>query len=374
MKHKGLKSYNLGAEILDSKDIVKNKWVSKSNYAYLMDWDDYNSPAALAYLQSNGVITYSAFKPLTVKTNESVKSFNYGTILIPVSKQKIASDKLYSIVLNAQRKYNVPVYQTSTGFSIKGIDLGSNNFRIIKNLKAALLVGEGVNSYEAGEVWHLLDTRVNIPITKIRMSQFERANLDKYNSLVIVSGYYNQLDSTSIKRIKNWVSKGNTLITIANASKWAISKKLVDETLVKHEDSSDNERKRYVDASEHIGRERLGGAIFKVNLDRTHPLAFGYRDSQIPVYKNNNVFIKPSKNAYSNVAIYTKDPHIDGYISKNNMDNYLKSSASLIISKIGSGRVVMFADNPNFRGSWYGTNKLFLNALFLGSNISVPGE
>ena len=56
------------------------------------------------------------------------------------------------------------------------------------------------------------------------------------------------------------------------------------------------------------------------------------------------------------------------------MDNYLKSSASLIISKIGSGRVVMFADNPNFRGSWYGTNKLFLNALFLGSNISVPGE
>ena len=125
---------------------------------------------------------------------------------------------------------------------------------------------------------------------------------------------------------------------------------------------------------EHIGRERLGGAIFKVDLDRTHPLAFGYRDDQIPVYKNNNVFIKPSKNHYSNVAVYTKDPHIDGYISKKNMKKYLKSSASLIVSKIGSGRVVLFADNPNFRGSWYGTNKLFLNALFLGSNISVPGE
>jgi hypothetical protein len=67
-------------------------------------------------------------------------------------------------------------------------------------------------------------------------------------------------------------------------------------------------------------------------------------------------------------------PHIDGYISKKNMEKYLKSSASLIVSKIGSGRVVLFADNPNFRGSWYGTNKLFLNALFLGSNINVPGE
>ena len=99
-----------------------------------------------------------------------------------------------------------------------------------------------------------------------------------------------------------------------------------------------------------------------------------YRDDQIPVYKNNNVFIKPSKNPYSNVAVYTDDPHIDGYISKKNMEKYLKSSASLIVSKIGSGRVVLFADNPNFRGSWYGTNKLFLNALFLGSNINVPGE
>ena len=191
---------------------------------------------------------------------------------------------------------------------------------------------------------------------------------------MIVSAYYSQLDSTSIGKIKSWVSKGNTLITIANASKWAISKKLVNESLVTYKDSSKNERRRYVDAGEHIGRERLGGAIFKVDLDRTHPLAFGYRDSQIPVYKNNNVFIKPSKNAYSNVAVYAKNPHIDGYISKKNMNHYLKSSASLIVSKIGSGRVVLFADNPNFRGSWYGTNKLFLNALFLGSNINVPGN
>ena len=374
MKHKGLKSYNLGSEILNTKDIVKVNLVSKSDYAYLIDWDDYNSPAALAYLQSKEIIAYSAFKPLTINTNESIKSFNYGTILIPVSKQKISSDKLYTLVLDAQKKYSVPIYQTSTGFSIKGIDLGSNNFRVIKNVKAALLVGEGINSYEAGEVWHLLDTRVNMPITKIRMSQFERTSLDKYNSLIIVSAYYSQLDSTSVNKIKSWVSKGNTLITIANASKWAIDKNLVNESLVTHKDSLKNERRRYVDAGQHIGRERLGGAIFKVDIDRTHPLAFGYRDDQIPVYKNNNVFIKPSKNYYSNVAVYTKNPHIDGYISKKNMENYLKSSASLIVSKIGSGRVILFADNPNFRGSWYGTNKLFLNALFLGSNISVPGE
>ena len=70
----------------------------------------------------------------------------------------------------------------------------------------------------------------------------------------------------------------------------------------------------------------------------------------------------------------SKDFHIDGYISESNRKDYIPGAASLIVSKIGSGRVIVFADNPNFRGSWYGTNKLFLNALFLGSNISVPGE
>ena len=70
--------------------------------------------------------------------------------------------------------------------------------------------------------------------------------------------------------------------------------------------------------------------------------------------------------------MYSKNPHIDGYVSKNNMENNLKGSASLIVSGLGSGRVVLFADNPNFRGTWYGTNKLFLNAIFFGSNISVP--
>ena len=107
-------------------------------------------------------------------------------------------------------------------------------------------------------------------------------------------------------------------------------------------------------------------------MDLTHPLAFGYRDKSIPVYKNNNVFLNKSESEYSAVALYSKEPHIDGYVSINNMEKNIKGSASLIVSSIGSGRVVLFADNPNFRGTWYGTNKLFLNAIFFGANISVP--
>ena len=374
MKHKALKSFDPNKLERLNDMVVNNQRVSKSNYAYILDWDDYNTPAALNHLHKNGLISYSAYKPFSIKVNEddNVKSFNRGTVMVPVSKQKVDSQKLFQIVQSTQEKFNLPVFSTETGYSSAGIDLGSNFFRINKKVKVAMLIGDGVSSYEAGEVWHLLDTRVHIPLTKIRLNQFNRTSLDKYTTLVMVSGTYGQISEKDIKKIKDWVSKGNTLVTIGSASSWAIKKEIVSESLVETKKDSVFSRKRYIDAREYIGREAIGGSILSVDLDLTHPLAFGYRDKSIPVYKNNNVFLSKSESQYSSVALYSKEPHIDGYISKNNMEKNIKGSASLIVSSIGSGRVVLFADNPNFRGTWYGTNKLFLNAIFFGANISVP--
>ena len=375
MKHKPLRSFDINkVTMIDEEQLSLNSKISKSSYAYILDWDDYNAPAALNHLHKNGVISYSAHKPFSIKVNKNnqVRSFNYGTVMVPVSKQKVDSEKLFEIVKSTQDKFNIPVFGTETGYSSAGIDLGSNYFRINKKVNVAMLIGDGVSSYEAGEVWHLLDTRVHIPLTKIRLNQFNRTSLDKYTTIVMVSGTYNQISESGIKKIKNWVSKGNTLITIGSASSWAIKKEIVKESLVETKKDTIFSRKRYIDAREYSGRERIGGSILKADLDLTHPLAFGYRDQSIPVYKNNNVFINKSKSHYSSVALYSKDPHIDGYLSKNNMENNLKGSASLIVSGAGSGRVILFADNPNFRGTWYGTNKLFLNAIFFGANISVP--
>ena len=376
MKSKKLKSFFGESEIKSTENFIKNINVNKSNYAYILDWDDYNAAAALNLLQKNEIITYSAFKPFSVKVNgtKSIKKFNYGSVLIPVSKQNISSEKLFSIVKEMQEKYDVPVYNSESGYSINGIDLGSNNFRINKPVKVAMLIGEGVNSYEAGEVWHLLDTRIGMPLTKIRLDQFSRISIDKYTTLVMVSGSYDQLDNKQIDKIKNWIEDGNTLITIAKGSSWAIDSDLINETLVKSKNDTTYSRKRYVDASEHIGRERIGGVILNADLDLTHPLAFGYHDKSIPVYKNNNVFINKTKDDYSSVAIYSEEFHIDGYISELNRKEFIPGAASLIVSNVGSGRVIVFADNPNFRGTWYGTNKLFLNAIFLGDNISVPSK
>jgi Zinc carboxypeptidase len=365
-------TFKKGTVITSTKDLVTTTSFNKSDYAYLIKWNDYNAPALLYFLQKNGIKLKAAFKPFSITANNNVHQFDRGTLLIPVSLQGLTSDKVYTLLKTATQKFKVQAFSVNTGYSTKGIDLGSRNFKTLKKPKALMLVGDGVSSYEAGEVWHALDTKIHMPITKVPLNIFKRVDLNRYNTIVLVSGNYYQLDSSQISRIKNWVSQGNTLITSRQATAWAVNKKLVKETLLKKDTSKTNKRLPYGDAGEYIGRERIGGAIFKVDLDLTHPLAFGYHQKQIPVYRNSNIWLKPSKNAYATVAKYSKNPHIDGFITQKNLNTYLKKSASLIVSPIGRGRVVMFTDNPNFRGAWYGTNKLFFNALFFGSEISVP--
>ncbi len=377
MKYKPVTSLNLGEKITSTDNLIEIDPVQKSNYAYLIGWNDYNAPATLNFLQENGLVISNSSKPFTARVESKAMKFGYGTLMIPVSLQKKNSDEVFELLQKAQGKFKVPMYAVDSGYNLEGVDLGSRFITPLEKTKAVMLIGNGISYTEAGEVWHLLDTRVHMPITKIPLRNFERVDFDKYNTLVMVSGNYSLTDKQQDK-IKTWVSKGNTLITIGTASKWAIEKKMVVEKLTTglkdstKIDTTNVIRKPYVDAEENIGKESIGGVILKVDIDTTHPLAFGYHDRSIPIYKNNEVWLAPSKNEYATVNKYSADAHIDGFITEKNMKEFVKPSASLIVSKLGSGRVILFADNPNFRGSWYGTNRLFLNAIFLGKLIEVP--
>jgi hypothetical protein len=374
IKYKPSTKTYLNNEIKSTNEIIKWNSVEKTEYAYVVDANDYNIPALINGLQIKKIVVASSFKPFTINTNKGNKTFSYGSLVIPISNQKVSSEYIYNSISDLQKKLEIEIYSVDSGYSIKGVDLGSNNVKSLKTPKAAMLIGNGVRSYEAGEIWHLLDTRVQMPITKIYLNYFDRVLIDNYNVLIMVSGSY-KFDNKTIEKIKTWISKGNTLITIGTANNWIINKKIVDEELiVKKKDTLNNKinRKPYVDALENIGREKLGGVFIGVNIDKTHPVAFGYNDNDQVVYKNNLVWLKPSKNSYSNVAIYKSNPHIDGYISENIRKDYLQKSASILVSKVGKGRVVMFADNPNFRGTSYGTNRLFLNSIFMFDKIKVP--
>ncbi|MDC0119661.1 M14 family metallopeptidase [Flavobacteriaceae bacterium] len=362
-------------QLIIAKDLVTARPFKAADYAYAIEARDYNIPAAIAHLQKNGVVLSAAFKPFKVATFDGAKSFSYGSLMVPVALQKISKDSLASLMADLPSKLGVSVSAVQSGLSLSGVDLGSRNVRPLMAPKAAMIIGNGTSSYEAGEIWHLLDTRVGIPISKLPIRNLDRVSLDAYNTLVMVSGRYSLSEKFS-KALSDWASKGNTLITIGTGSSWAVNTKFVKEKLIKvvPDSTTLTSRKPYVDAGENIGREALGGVFLKGDMDLSHPLGFGYDQSRVALYKNNEVWLAPSKSAYGTVIDYAEKPHLDGYISEKNQREFLPKSASLIVSPKGMGRVIMFADNPNFRGIHYGMNRLFLNAIFLGNHIEVPSE
>jgi len=354
---------------LTSKSIMP---VVKSNYAYLMDITDYNAHRVISNLQSAKVIVRTSFKPFSVMTNGVEKSFPHGSIVIPVQQQNITSDELYAAVKQVSHSAGVDIYTVETGLNTKGVDLGSVSIRTIKEPKVLMPVGPGVSGYEAGEVWHLLDQRIGMPVSKVDLVNFSRVNLNDYNVMVMVGGTYSA-DKAMTDKIRNWVQAGGTLITMKTASEWAIRQGIAKEKIIPMDTIKNPKRINFENAADTEGAKQIGGSIFQVDLDITSPIGFGYTDRKVSVYRNGRTYLQPSKTAYNTIAQYTASPLIGGYIHKTELKK-IAGSAAVLFSPEGQGRVILFSDNPNFRGTWYGTNKMFLNALFFGSLITSPAN
>jgi len=365
--------FSKGARVKAEDVMLSPAPVVKTNYAYVIDWTEYNSARALYYLISKGVFVKAAFQPFTAEVNGAKKNFGYGTLVIPVVDQNLSGEELFSVVKDASQMAGVDVHSVNTGYSLQGVDLGSNNVRTVPDPKVVMLIGDGVAATDAGAIWYLLDSKLKMPITKVNTSQFGQLHISDYNTLILVSGNYGVLGESGVAKIKSWVQQGGTLILIKNAISWAINSKLIDEQLKKEEDQKkDTKRMDYDSAPEHQGSRSIGGSIYMGNLDITNPLGFGYTSRDLPVWRNTSIFIEPSKSPFNTVIKYTAKPLLSGYVHSTNLEK-IKNSVSLQVSNIGQGRAILFVDDPAFRGYWNGTNKLFFNALFFGSNISSGG-
>ncbi|MBL7851984.1 MAG: zinc carboxypeptidase [Cyclobacteriaceae bacterium] len=346
--------------------------VSRSEYAYLADMTDYQAHKAIYQLQQSGVIVRSSFKPFSMSAGGAERPFQRGALVIPVQQQKLDSDKVYEAVKKVSTNTGLDFFAVDGGLTSKGIDLGSGSVRTIPTPKVLMPIGNGLTAGEAGEVWHVLDQRLGMPITKVDMSNFGRVNLNNYNVLVMVGGNY-PTDKPTVDRIKSWVQGGGTLITLKTASEWAIRQGIVKEKLVPIDTIKNPKRVDFEWAADTEGARQIGGSIFQVDLDVTNPLGFGFTDRKVSIYRNGRTYLQPSKSRYSTVAQYGPSPLIGGYIHKAELKK-VANSAAILLSTEGQGRVILFSDNPNFRGTWYGTNKLFFNALFFGPILSLPGN
>ena len=333
-----------------------------AGYAYLMEWGRYYAPRALHKLQDAGILPRVMTSAFSATAGGTIQEFAPGTIVIPVQASGVDPDVVHETVRRIVEEDHVTVYATSTGLTPVGSDLGSRGSVPLERPSVALIAGDGTSVYNTGAAWHLLSERFQMPVTLLEADDVARADLDRYTTIVVAGGSLNNLP---VATLQNWVRAGGHLITLDSGSEWAIE-----------EGFADLERKTvvfdslfvdlpYDQLSTAYGAQGIGGAIFQVDLDTTHPVAYAALDP-MPVFRQGTDLFEPADRPGANVGVYTESPLLSGYIS-DEMLGEVQESAAIVAANMGRGNVTMFMDNPNFRGFWYGTNGLFLNAIFFGA-------
>ncbi len=340
----------------------------KSNYAYLVEWNELYAPAALNEWLQSGLIVKVATNPFEINTGSGNRKFERGTLLIPAGLQKENSETVAVMVSAMVEKYRLKAFAVPSGYVNAGSDFGSSSFIVLTRPSVAMIAGPGVNALDAGEVWHLLDQRMNMKATHLEPSMFNRIDLKKYNTLIMVGGNYNELNK---EKLKAWVQDGGVLILSEEAVSWAAQNGINNVKIKRAKSPVDSTKKfAYNDRVQVAGAQRMTGAIFAAEIDNTHPLAYGYTTKQVSLFKSNSVFLEKSSNPYATPFYYGSNPLESGWLSKENKDA-VKNTAAVVVNTSGSGRVINIAENPNFRAFWLGGAKLFMNAIFFGRIIDA---
>jgi hypothetical protein len=281
---------------------------------------------------------------------------------------------LWPLVADAAFHTGVTLEPIPSGFVEKGADLGSDMVHVIHRPRVAVLTGEQVNSQEAGEVWHLFEQEIGYPVTMINASSVGRVAWKNFDVLILPNGYYRNLDDKNTADLLiNWVREGGRLIALQDAVaqlsklEWGIRQK------GDGEDKKDEDREKrpadYGDLRRYDNRQReevansVPGSIYRVELDNTHPLAFGYPDHYYTLKQDDNVYEFIKEGGW-NVGVVRKDGYVSGFTG-NKAREKIKDGVIFGVQDQGRGTIVYMADDPLFRSFWENGKLLFCNGVFL---------
>jgi hypothetical protein len=358
----GLETYGLKNKINSEPIEVEqyNKENLQSAYAYAVKWNSFNSARFLAEALKRDIKVRIAYKHLKFNSEE----FGKGSLIITqTDNQQIKA--LNEELLELSNIFELEVYSIASGFADKIYDIGSSEIQFLKAPKIAVLMDEGVSSLSYGEIWHFFEQSLDYPIHSIRLSSLDRINLADYDQVILPSGRYSNVSEEGKIKLSEFASSGGKLVVMGTAiSLFADTEKGV--LKIKKEDSSEEELALYQDAERKRLSSSIFGAIYDVQLDNSHPLAFGFG--------NQYFSLKTSGKAYEylpkgwNVGVIKSDnSHIAGFAGYKAMQQQ-RNSMVFGVETMGQGEIVYLQDDPLFRAFWHQGKMLFANALFMVGN------
>lgn len=342
--------------------------VSKSPYAFVARWNALQNARFLGDLLVKGVKVRYAREAFAVEG----QSYDPGTLVIlEADNRKMAGYE--KIVAQIAQKYQQDIQVVQTGFVSKGRDFGSDSYVFIDKPRIAVLGGNGTYSNSFGQVWYFFEQDLKYPVTIIPAENFTRMNLDDFNVIVMSEGSYNISESFA-EKLGSWVSSGGNLIAVGSAVRALEDKKGFN--LTKYtEDDAQKDAEKVADKAELEARfepyggqarryimEDIPGAIFKLKMDKTHPLGYGLGDYYFTLKTSANSY-QPLKNTW-NVGTIDKNPMYVGFVGSKALDD-VKDSVVFAVQDKGRGAVTYLVDNPLYRAFWENGKFLFSNAIFM---------
>ena len=334
-------------------------------YAYLVKWQAFSELKLLASLLKKGIKVRSAAKPFEIEN----LAFNEGTLVITRTGNERLGDAFDKIVKAEAERLQVNLYSVATGMASKGSDFGSDNVSYLKAPKVAILAGDGVSPTAFGATWHFFDKQIEYPVTIIGENTLGNLDLAKFDVLILTDGSYGKsLDERNLSKVREWIRAGGKLIAVQGAlnnlaGKDGFELKHKDEDKKKETDAS--KLKIFANAERESVSEETPGSIYKLTMDNTHPLAFGYDKTYFSLVLESSDFQYLSDGW--NVGVTKNKDLVAGYAGAKAQEK-LKNSLIFGTQDLGRGQVVYLANDPVFRGFWQNGKLLFGNAVFVVGN------
>ncbi len=334
----------------------------ETEYGYVLPWLGVRSVKVAGQLLQKGVLLRYAEEPFEIKG----KKFDRGAVIILRTANKKWGNNLFTTVRQVADANGVELFPVSSGMVDKGFDFGSDKVHPLKAPRVVLATGDAIGTTGSGSIWHFFEQELDYPITQVNVTDLDRMNWNNVDVLIMPDGNYRFLsDKEDMEAFKAWVNRGGRVIAMENAvaqlakAEWGIKAKKSEET----KDSDPYSALKTYDERE---REAVSGttpgSIWKVTLDNTHPLAFGYPDHYFTLKQDDNIY-EFMTNGW-NVGIIKKDNQVAGFVGSG-LQSKLKDGLLFAVQSMGNGSVTYLADNIIFRSFWENGKLMLCNAVFL---------
>lgn len=332
-------------------------------YAYLVEWESFEDAQFLASVLRGGIKLRYAEKAFEIDG----RTYAPGTLMLTRRGNERMGDRFDQVIRDAAETHGQPLHAVSTGFVTKGSDFGSGDVPFLKRPRIAVMIGTSTNSYSSGEVWHFFDQQLAYPVTLLNTANFSPAVLDDYDVLVLPAGRYGSiLNGDKLDGVKRWVQSGGRLIAMEGAAAFLAGKEgfKIKAKKEAEKDSTDHAARRFGNRERDRLSDDVPGAIYRVRLDNSHPLAFGYDEIYYTLKRSGDVYDYLEGSNDWNVGTLPEGGHLSGFVG-HEAKNLLNEAMVIGVQSMGRGDVVYLADNPLFRGFWYNGRLLMANAVFM---------